>query len=202
MSDYLETKSSLSFRTNMITLSAFADVLRSDPESFGFTFWGPREIFRQALQYGNDALAEDSQAAFAEINNLGLWAHSDVAEKFWKVEPDGQLGLMFREEVLKAGIAEFVHAKLRDSATYFDGLSGSPLKVILREANLGPQHLRIMESIIKADRAMKVHEPVGNMCFCDCCTVEYPEKGEANHYCSATYRRDSMGPCTAYSSIT
>lgn len=160
ISDYLEAKSSVSFKPNIITLRAFISVVQTNPDSFAFRFLGRRETLRQALQYANDALEEDHDAAFAELEGFNLWAHSELFETNSESENTSPLEQMFRQEVLKAGIEEFVHMKLQDSKSYFDNLGYSPLNLVLKEGSLTPKHIRIVASLIKADKTLKIHDPV------------------------------------------
>ncbi|KAK9421792.1 putative NACHT domain-containing protein [Seiridium unicorne] len=158
MSDYLESKSSVWFKTNVFTLKAFISALQSKTQSFVWEYCGLREVLRQAFQYANDAIDEDPDVAFTDLEGLGIWTQTQMNGSIWRVRLDCAVHEVFRQEILKAGVEPFVRRIVQDSPNYFDSLRHPPLETVLKEGLLTAQHVRILAQLIKADKYSEAHD--------------------------------------------
>ena len=149
MDDYLKTKSDPHFVASLSTLKAYVAVMKSDPESFFWKFYGTREVVRQALVYANDAIDDDPDSAFEHLEELRSCAIHWINTR--EKDPDTlrtfENAFVFEEEILKTGVDKFVTRVLRQNPHYFNTMSRPPLTLILNSSAMSPQHIRIIREL-------------------------------------------------------
>ncbi|KAM5350434.1 hypothetical protein ACJ41O_006939 [Fusarium nematophilum] len=152
MSDYLSNKSSQSFMVSVSTLKAYVAMMKRGSQLFVLSSAGTRELLRQALQYANDALDEDLEAAVEHLHELESYSHNWLAGRNYNWFDFNKLSLEFHEELLRAGVHKFVTRVMHQSPHYFDALKESPVHFIMSKTTLSPQHMQILRDLLKGEK--------------------------------------------------
>lgn len=148
MNDFLSQKSGPDFKVNLSTLKGFV---------FTFKYWMQTTdwislfdevpLWREGLQYANDALDESEESAMMHLDAVeGLYhfASDSDASNFLDAKPD----FLFRSEMLTAGVDRYVAVKLATDPSFFNNAFELLLSRVaaLREWSQG--HINIIARLL------------------------------------------------------
>ena len=168
MSEYLKKKVKPAFSANLSTLRAFVafqkHIFYSTGNPKAITSLG---ILQESLQYASDAIEDSPIQATELLDDLeGLFQPSlEGGEILPDLKPINELdvvyndgetnfyidspGFLFRKELLRAGVSQYVSGKLEESPHYFDDLSEPPLSVILQLPKLTSRHVQMVSDFLE-----------------------------------------------------
>lgn len=169
MDDNLRMKVKPAFSVNLSTLRAFVAMQKCTPRSItNSPASTPLSLLQESLQYANNAIEDSPIQATELLEDLGSLfqpalegggilpdfrpisepgiEYMNSAANFYSDSPD----FLFRRELLRVGVSQYVSKKLKESPHYFDDLNEPPLSVIIQLPELTPRHVQMVSDFLES----------------------------------------------------
>lgn len=169
MSVYFKEKLRRGFSTDLSTFRAYVAILKRNRQLAETIFQDSMQsLLWEALQFANNSMQEFEDTVFDLIDHLEKlyqpmsdeneslpdWdlisvsdgGYCEARTSFGSTSPH----LHFREELLQAGVEEYVFKKLLETPVYFDHLNELPLNVVIRQHTWTTRNVQVMHHLLES----------------------------------------------------